>query len=221
MAEPRRTHQQLLCFCRWPCPSPAGSNSPSPLSRFFWKRPIFPWTSHGPWQGCPWRFRYFRRSFPPHEKPIEFPERLHLPSFWDLVEINIPEREASRAAGRTAKVRVCFAPREPVKVIWHDSTGTPWRIPHTWRRRRVRLPDREVLIEQGVPNDIAEEFSNRAVSVNYHPGSLCCLPDQYRFRDSAGNRYPVHISGCTLLGYGDAEEHRVSDFIHALEAKRG
>lgn len=141
------------------------------------------------------------------EAPLEFQENLHLPSFWDLVEINIPENLAARAAGRITAVRVSLAPGVPVKVLWHDPGGTVWRIPHNWRRRRILLPDRESLIEQGVPWDVAEEFSRRVVSVNYHPGSFCCLPDQYRFRDGAGGRYPVNIKDCILLGYGDAEEH--------------
>jgi hypothetical protein len=51
-----------------------------------------------------------------------------------------------------------------------------------------------------VKSPTAEEFSKKVVSVNYHPGSLCCIPDQYRFRDSDGNRYPVYIKDCLLLG---------------------
>ncbi|MFB3776325.1 MAG: hypothetical protein ACE141_01905 [Bryobacteraceae bacterium] len=141
------------------------------------------------------------------EGSLEFQEKLHLPSFWDLVEINIPERVAAGAAGRVTTVRVSLAPGVPVRVFWHDSSGTAWRIPHNWRRRRIRLPGRESLVEQGIPWDVAEEFSHRVVSVNYHPGSLCCLPDQYRFRDAAGDRYPVSIKDCILLGYGDAQEH--------------
>lgn len=139
--------------------------------------------------------------------PLQFVEKLHLPSYWDLIEINLPEREADRAAGRSTSVRVCLAPGDPVKVFWHDPNGAVWRIPHNWRRRRVRLPGRETLLEQGVPWDVAGEYSNRIVSVNYHPGSLCCLPDCYRFRDSEGNPYPVRIQDCVLLGYGDAAEH--------------
>jgi hypothetical protein len=44
--------------------------------------------------------------------------------------------------------------------------------------------------------------------VNCHPGSRCCLPEQYRFRDDEGSRLPVLIRDCVLLGYGDAAEHR-------------
>jgi hypothetical protein len=65
------------------------------------------------------------------------------------------------------------------------------------------------LLGQGVPEDIAEDFANRIVSLNYHPGSLCCLPTQYRFRDEMSHRYPVYIKDCVLLGYGDAAEHFV------------
>jgi len=45
------------------------------------------------------------------------------------------------------------------------------------------------------------------VSVNYHPGSLCCLPEHYRFRDEERNKWRVKIRDCFLIGYGDAEEH--------------
>ena len=99
-------------------------------------------------------------------------------------------------------------PKHPPKIVWRDSTGQAWRIPHDWRRRRVQLPSPEILISQGVPLDVAAAFGNTIVSVNYHPGSLCCLPDQYRFRDEVGNRYPVRMADCILLGYGTQKEHQ-------------
>ena len=142
-------------------------------------------------------------------QPVEFSEQMNLPSYWDLLEVNIPKPEAGSIAGRRVTVLVRLVPGEPVKLVWKDSQGVEWRIPHTWRRRRVRLPDREKLLGQGVPEDIAQDFANRIVSVNYHPGSLCCLPTQYRFRDEMSHRYPVYIKDCVLLGYGDAEEHFV------------
>ena len=141
------------------------------------------------------------------EQPIQFPESIHLPTEWDLLEINVPEQEAGRYAGKQVQVSVRIAPGEPVNVYWRDSWGIEWRIPHNWRRRRVRIPDKNRLIAQGVPPDVADEFANQIVSVNYHPESLCCLPDQYRFRDQYSNRYPVYIKDCVLMGYGDAEEH--------------
>jgi hypothetical protein len=70
------------------------------------------------------------------------------------------------------------------------------------------LPSREVLASQGIPEDVAGDYAGMIVSVNYHPGSLCCLRDQYRFRDSDGNRWPVRISDCKLIGYGDQPEFR-------------
>jgi len=48
--------------------------------------------------------------------------------------------------------------------------------------------------------------SGKVVSVNYHPGSLCCLPDGYRFRDGHGGKWPVRAAECVLIGYGDREE---------------
>ncbi|MGA2263435.1 MAG: hypothetical protein ABSH28_18615 [Acidobacteriota bacterium] len=68
------------------------------------------------------------------------------------------------------------------------------------------LPAYDLLLENGVPPDVAEEFAGKAVSVNYHPGSLCCLPDGYRFRDGHGGKWPVRAVDCLLLGYGDRDE---------------
>jgi hypothetical protein len=70
------------------------------------------------------------------------------------------------------------------------------------------LPSYEVLVAQEVPEDVAERFAGKVVSVNYHPGSLCCLPDCYRFRDEEKNRWPVFIRDCLVMGFGDAQEYR-------------
>jgi hypothetical protein len=134
-------------------------------------------------------------------------EGVNLPSFWDLLEINIPAPEALEAARRRTSVEVRFGPRKLIRVIWRDSEGRPWRIPPDWRRRRVKLPTYDQLVSQGIPDDVAKDFAEKVVSVNYHPGSLCCLPEQYRFRDQDGNRWPVCIRDCIAFGYGDAEEH--------------
>jgi len=139
-------------------------------------------------------------------KEIVFEEAINLPSEWDLWEINIPWSESARARGRSQRVQVQLSPDQPIKVVWRDSSGNAWRIPHDWRRRRISLPRCEVLIAQGIPDDVAERFSEKAVSVNYHPGSLCCLPDQYRFRDEMGNRWPVFKKDCVVLGFGDKSE---------------
>lgn len=141
------------------------------------------------------------------EQEISFPEAVNLPTDWDLWEINMPWDVASQAGGRPTHVQVTLCPGGAVKVFWNDPQGTRWRIPHDWRRRRVRLPAYEVLVEQDVPDDVAERFAGKVVSVNYHPGSLCCYPDRYRFRDEMENRYPVFIRDCTVMGYGDAAEH--------------
>lgn len=139
-------------------------------------------------------------------------EELHLPSRWDLEEINIDFMEAVKAAGRTAVVEVHIAPRRPVKVLWRDNSGAIWRIPHDWRRRRIRLPDRATLVSQGIPAEVAEAYAGKIVSVNYHPGSLCCLPDGYRFRDGDGGKWEVKMRDCLLLGYGDAAPRRLCEF---------
>lgn len=135
-------------------------------------------------------------------------EELHLPSHWDLEEINIDFMEAAKAGGMPTVVEVHVAARRPIKVLWRDSTGTVWRIPHDWRRRRIRLPDYDVLVAQDIPPEVALKWAGKAVSVNYHPGSLCCLPDSYRFRDGEGGKWPVKKRDCVLLDYGNREEYR-------------
>jgi len=133
-------------------------------------------------------------------------ETLHLPSIWDLSDINIEMGAAFRAAGKPTAIEVHAAPNQEVRVLWRDSSGRAWRIPHDWRKRRVRLPAYDLLLENDVPPDVAEEFAGKSVSVNYHPGSLCCLPDGYRFRDGHGGRWPIRAIDCLLLGYGDRDE---------------
>jgi hypothetical protein len=63
------------------------------------------------------------------------------------------------------------------------------------------------LMEQGVPDEVASNYANHVVSVNYHPGSLCCMREHYRFRDDARRRWLVKISDCLFIVYGDVEEH--------------
>jgi hypothetical protein len=139
-------------------------------------------------------------------KECRFTETVHLPSVWDLVDINIPYDEADRAAGRATQVTVHLQPDEPIQVYWRDSSGKLWRIPHDWRRRRIRLPGFDTLVSQEIPEDVAERFSWAVVSVNYHPGSLCCLKDGYRFRDEYGQRWPVRKQDCVVLGFGSETE---------------
>jgi hypothetical protein len=172
-----------------------------------------------PDEGRVWRFprRWFR---PPDAEPqldpyysvsaeVVWTERLHMPTDWDLWEINIEMSEAVKAGGEVAVIEVCATPHEPVKVLWRDSSGTIWRIPHDWRRRRIRLPSYDLLVSQDIPLEVAQEYAGKNVSVNYHPGSLCCLPDGYRFRDRDGRRWEVKALDCVLLGYGDEPEHSV------------
>ena len=136
----------------------------------------------------------------------EFTETVHLPSAWDLMDINIPPGEAHQAGGKPTQVMVHLKPGEQAKVYWRDSAGDIWRIPHDWRRRRIRLPSFDVLVAQEIPADVAESFAQTVVSVNYHPGSLCCLRDGYRFRDACQHRWPVRKRDCIVLGYGSERE---------------
>ena len=136
---------------------------------------------------------------------IPFTEKLHLPTDWDLWEINIPWEIAYRAGGEESIVQVQLSSKEPDKVLWGDSAGQLWRIPHDWRRHIIQLPVADALVAEGVPTEVAESHAGKVVSVNYHPGSLCCMPEHFRFRDEEENRWPVRIQDCVLLGYGDAK----------------
>jgi hypothetical protein len=140
-------------------------------------------------------------------QPASWEEEVNLPSEWDLQELNIEPMLAHLIAGRVAIVEVRVSPDEPVKVLRRNASGGVWRIPRDWRRRRIQLPSRDVLVSQDIPPEVAEEFAGKIVSVNYHPASICCLPDAYRFRDREGNRWPVKINDVVLLGYGDGTEH--------------
>ncbi len=127
------------------------------------------------------------------------------PTFWDLSDINIPDSAAS-AVGEGIWIQVSVVPGEIPKVCWKDPSGKVWRIPHDWRRRRIKLPDCEGLLRNNLPEDIAEEFGSRIVAVNYHPGSLCCLSNGYRVRDGRGERWPVKAADCVVVGFGDEAE---------------
>jgi len=164
-------------------------------------------------QGRVWRFR--KTWLPPLlpqpenlmslESPFSeshvFREALSLPTEWDLWEINIPWETAHKARMRQVEVEVHVATDHPPKVFWHDPSGSVWRIPNDWRKRRIRLPECGTLILQGIPNSIARAYGGQVVTVNYHTGSLCCLPDRYRFRDDQGNRWPVQIADCLVVGH--------------------
>ena len=167
-------------------------------------------------QGQVWRFprRWLPMLQPVTEPCLEsietvwqeasFSETLNLPTEWDLWEVNIPWSECRKAVRKAAEVEVRIRPGKPATVSWRDSAGNLWRIPHDWRRRFVKLPERDVLVSQQIPAEVAERYAEKIVGVNYHPGSLCCLPDRYRFRDSSGNRWPVRILDCSVVGYGGA-----------------
>jgi hypothetical protein len=62
--------------------------------------------------------------------------------------------EGERAA---AEIGVRIATGKIPKAFWRGPSGTVWRIPHDWRRRRIKLPDRDVLLRNGLPPDVAED----------------------------------------------------------------
>jgi hypothetical protein len=128
------------------------------------------------------------------------------PTWWDLWDVNIrdmPAEEGERGAG---DIEVSVAPGEIPKAFWRGPSGKAWRVPHDWRRRRVRLPDRGDLLRNNWPQDMAEEFGGRIVAVNCHPGSLCCVRDGYRVRDGRGGGWPVRAADCVVVGFGDETE---------------
>jgi hypothetical protein len=124
------------------------------------------------------------------------------------MEINIPKPEALGASLQMITVQVNARPNELPRLTWFDAHGAAWRIPHNGRRRRIILPRYDVLVAQGVPGEVATGLAQKTVSVNFHPGSLCCLPDQYRFPDYTGKKWPVRIEDCVLVGYGEEKEYR-------------
>ena len=137
-----------------------------------------------------------------------YTEVLNLPTLWDLADINITSVPPRMAGGGIARVFVKVSSQGLVKVYVRHSDGNVWRIPSSWRRRRIMLPDSDALAEQGVPEDIAHEFGHQIVTVNYHPGSLCCLEKHYRFRDGRGGKWPVRITDCIIVGFGNGPELR-------------
>jgi len=124
------------------------------------------------------------------------------------MEINIPKPDALEASLQMIIVRVNARPNELPRLTWVDPNGAAWRIPHNWRRRRIILPSYDVLVTEGVPGEVATRLAQKTVSVNFHPGSLCCLSDQYRFPDHTGRKWPVKIEDCVLVGYGEEKEYR-------------
>jgi hypothetical protein len=135
-----------------------------------------------------------------------FSELLVFPTLWDLAEINMPFRVCRMRGGQPHNnFEVTIKPNRPVSVHWRGY-DCRWRIPHIWRRRRIRLPQAEILTAQDVPLEVSAKFGGQIVTVNYHPGTFCCLPTQYRFRDGRDGPWPVRIEDCVIVGYGDTEE---------------
>jgi hypothetical protein len=128
------------------------------------------------------------------------------PTWWDLGDVNIDEIPSEDGQRGAVSIEVSVAHGEVPKVFWKGPSGKAWRIPHDWRRRRIRLPDCEGLLRNGLPPDVAEEFGGRIVAVNYHPWSLCCLSDGYRLRDGRGGKWPVRAADCVVVGFGDETE---------------
>jgi hypothetical protein len=128
------------------------------------------------------------------------------PTWWDLWDANINDMPMEDSGRGAACVEVSVAPGELPKVFWRGPSGNVWRIPHDWRRRRIRLPDCDGLVRNSLPLDVAEELGSRIVAVNCHPGSLCCLSGGYRVRDGRGGKWPVRAADCVVVGFGDEAE---------------
>jgi hypothetical protein len=166
-------------------------------------------------QGSVWRIpRHWITKNVPIETHIRynvthehvFSELMVFPTSHDLAEINMPPRVCRMRGGQPDyDFEIRISPNRPVSVHW-SGYDCRWRIPHRWRRRRIQLPQAEILTAQDVPPDVSAKFSGQIVTVNYHPGTFCCLPTQYRFRDGRDGPWPVRIEDCVLVGYGDTEE---------------
>ena len=128
------------------------------------------------------------------------------PTWWDLWDINIRDVPGAEAEKEEADIKVSVAPGEIPKALWKGPSGKAWRIPHDWRRRRIKLPRCDGLLRNGFRHNMAEEFGDRIVAVNYHPGSICCLHDRYRVRDGWGGKWPVRAADCVVVGFGDETE---------------
>jgi hypothetical protein len=128
------------------------------------------------------------------------------PTPWDLGDINIQDLPGDDGGLGPPEIEVRVAPGEIPNVFWRGPSGRMWRVPHDWRRRRIKLPDRDLLLRNDFPLYVAEEFGGRIVAVNYHPDSLCCLPDGYRVRDGHGGKWPVKVADCVVVGFGDEAE---------------
>lgn len=132
---------------------------------------------------------------------VEADEEINLPTEWDLGDINIAPVAANSGAGRPVPIEVRTR-SGVIETTWRDSEGAQWRMPPDWRRRVVRLPDAPILAAEGLPRGMADRYAMQIVAVKYHPGSLCCMPEHYRWRDVYGSKWPVRISDCELVGFG-------------------
>jgi len=167
-------------------------------------------------QGKVWRIpRHWITGDAPVERHIcynvtskhVFYESMVFPTSYDLAEINMPPRVCRMRGGQSHDdFEVRISPNHLVSVYW-EGYDCRWRIPHKWRRRRIRLPQTEILTAQDLPPEVSAKFGGQIVTVNYHPGTMCCMQTQYRFRDDQGSKWPVKIEDCVIVGYGDAEEH--------------
>jgi hypothetical protein len=132
-------------------------------------------------------------------------EVMSLPHAWDLLEINLPVETAVGLSGRWAEVWVRHGAGGP-EVNWTDSHGGDWRFPASWRRRHVRLPSAQRLSAEGAPEDVARACAGAVATVNYHCGSICCLPLHYRYKDAAGNKWRVRVDDCEIVGFGEVSD---------------
>jgi hypothetical protein len=181
------------------------------------------WNCYGPMQvsfrdsqGKVWRIpRHWIIGDAPVERHVcynvtrehVFSEFMVFPTSYDLAEINMPPRVCTMRGGQPHDdFEVRIRPNHPVSVYW-SGYDCRWRIPQSWRQRRIRLPKAEILAAHDIPPDVSTEFGGQIVTVNYHPGTLCCLPTQYRFRDGHGSKWPVRIEDCVIVGYGATEEY--------------
>ena len=77
------------------------------------------------------------------------------PTWWDLWDINVHDMPVAKGRRGAACIEVSVALGGIPTALWRSPSGNLWRIPHDWRRRRIRLPDCEGLLRNGLPLHIA------------------------------------------------------------------
>ena len=128
------------------------------------------------------------------------------PTWWDLWDINIQERPTANSDQGAAGIEVSVAPGEIPKAFWNGPSGKAWRIPHDWRRRRIKLPDCAGLLRNGFRHGRAgSSAAESSPSTTIRAPSAACTTDTV-VDDEWGAKWPVRAADCVVVGFGDEAE---------------